>query len=151
MHKKLTKKAALIILVAVFFISDRFLKFQAINLKSQYALIENWLYFDFYANSNIALSLPIPNSIALILATLITLIILFIVTDLIKKKRSNFLIFFLLLIILGSISNIIDRLYYGFVIDYLVVTNLTVLNLADLMISLSSAILLIYFLKEKKE
>ncbi len=150
MNKRKFKKPALIILIAVFFIVDRFFKFQAINLESPITLIKNLFYFSFYANKNIALSLPIPNSIALILASVISIVILIIVINLIKQKRSNFLILFLALIFIGSISNIFDRLYYGFVIDYLIVANLTVLNIADLMISLSSTILIIYFLQEKK-
>jgi signal peptidase II len=151
MNKKILNKTALLLIVAVFFIADRFLKFKALNIENQLTLIDNFLYFDFYANYNIALSLPIPNLIALILASLITLLILILIIYLIKKKRSNFLIFSLLFIFMGSVSNILDRINYGYVVDYLIFTNLTVLNIADLMISISSAILIIHFLKEKKE
>lgn len=150
MNKNKLKKPALIFLIAVFFIIDRFLKFQAINLESPVTLIKNYLYFSFYANKNIALSLPLPNLMALILASLITIVILVIIINFIKQKKPVFLSFFLSLIFVGSISNIFDRLYYGFVVDYLIIANLTVLNIADLMISLSSTILIIYFLNDKK-
>jgi len=50
---------------------------------------------------------------------------------LIKKFKS----FFLLLVLAGAISNFIDRLLLGCVVDYISVLNFPVFNLADFFIS----------------
>lgn len=150
MNNKVINKIALLLLIAIFFISDRFLKLKAIELESPLTLIDNFLYFSFYPNKNIALSLPVSNTVALIFASLVTIAIFFIILNLIKQKKPTFLVFFLSLIFAGSVSNIFDRINYGFVVDYLLISNINILNIADLMISLSSIVLIIYFLQDKK-
>ncbi len=50
--------------------------------------------------------------------------------------------------ITGAISNIIDRLSYGYVIDYLSLRYFTVFNLADVMISSGAIILILKNLKK---
>lgn len=51
------------------------------------------------------------------------------------RKRENISIFFLTLILAGAISNFIDRVWYGYVVDYLDISFFTVLNLSDIMIT----------------
>jgi lipoprotein signal peptidase len=51
---------------------------------------------------------------------------------------------------LGALSNALDRLIYGYVIDYLDVLNFTVLNIADILISLSAFILILLNLSSSK-
>lgn len=60
------------------------------------------------------------------------------------KKYFNF---GLVLILAGAISNILDRLFYGGVVDYISLGNLTNFNFSDLMIIIG---VIIYFLKLKK-
>jgi signal peptidase II len=55
---------------------------------------------------------------------------------------SNKIILALLLILAGAISNFIDRLLFGFVIDYLAFFSRSYLNLADLMIAAGMLILI---------
>jgi len=50
----------------------------------------------------------------------------------------------------GSLGNLVDRILYSFVIDYLDITIWPVFNLADLMINIG-VIMLIYKLFEKEE
>ena len=46
------------------------------------------------------------------------------------------------LIFIGALSNILDRISYSFIIDYLDIFSLSVINLADLMISAGIIILI---------
>jgi len=71
----------------------------------------------------------------LIIFSVIFLFLLFVF--LIKKGKQNFLLsFFLLLIGLGGLSNLFDRIFYGFVVDYLWVFFIPFswFNFADVMI-----------------
>ncbi|NCC70223.1 hypothetical protein EOM09_01420 [bacterium] len=62
---------------------------------------------------------------------------------LIFNKKDNYKINnILLIIILISISNLYDRLYYGYVIDYLNIFNLIIFNLSDLFIIILTCIII---------
>ncbi len=147
------KHIACFILPAIFFIIDQILK--SIALKKQFSdaisIIPNTLYFKFQANENIALSLPVSNNIALFLSIIILMFLIFLIYYLKSKKiTSNLVIFLLIFTVIGALSNIIDRIRYSFVIDYLSVPWFSVFNIADVMISLSGiAIIIIILFKQK--
>lgn len=61
------------------------------------------------------------------------------------KKFNNF---FLWLVLAGTLSNLIDRLVYGCVIDYLSILNFPIFNLADFFISFGFIGFLIYLNKK---
>ena len=70
-------------------------------------------------------------------------------------KQNHWLQFsFLNLIILGASSNLFDRLYYGYVVDfisvYLIYFNLAIFNIADVMILVGVFCLIYYEYKKKK-
>ncbi len=69
------------------------------------------------------------------------LILLFLIFYLIKSSPIIIVKRGLLLIIVGGLSNLYDRVFYGFVIDWLS-TPISVLNLADLSITLGCVILI---------
>jgi len=112
------------------FILDRVLKKIA---------IEGWISFS--PNKNIAFGIPCPN---FILYPLLVFIFYFVVSSFIsafqKEKMGESLAFFLIFI--GALSNILDRISYSFIIDYLDIFSLSVINLADLMISAGIIILI---------
>ena len=63
-----------------------------------------------------------------------------------KFKIQNF---FILLILAGAISNIIDRFYFGCVIDFIDLKIWPVFNLADIFISVGAIAIIIKTLKHK--
>lgn len=67
------------------------------------------------------------------------------------KEKKSFLTFSLFLIIFGGLDNIFDRIYYGFVIDWINISifPFSVFNIADIMI-VSGIICLIFNLKKYK-
>ncbi|MFA6514071.1 MAG: signal peptidase II [Patescibacteria group bacterium] len=157
MNKILTKRLftniAIITVIAMFFIADRYLKGLALRtgINNGKSLFNQYFLFNFTENHNIAFSLPLSGPILNIIIISLIIAIIFIIGQLIIKNRAltqDSLI--LTFILFGAISNIVDRLQYGFVIDYLELKYFTVFNLADVMISLGVLTLIFKLTKSKK-
>jgi signal peptidase II len=145
------KNIAIILMIAIFFIADRYLKYLALNrhLEQPFKLLGNIFSFNFTANYYIAFSLPLGGQILNILISLIILALIYLIFYLIfKKNNQKSTIFLLTIILFGAISNILDRFAYGYVIDYLELKYFTVFNLADVMISLGAIVLILKNLKK---
>lgn len=136
---------AIALLIAIFFSTDRYLKILSQNLDStsNFKLIKDFFSFTFTPNYNIAFSLPFSGIILNFLIGVIIIALFFFLFFLNKEKINIFLSFSLLMILLGAISNFIDRLSYGYVIDYFYLQYFTVFNLADVGISLGALLALI--------
>jgi len=138
--------------ITIFFIADRILKSLVLSLPANYnqSLIGNYLSFRFVANPYLAFSLPLGGLIINILIAAIVIFLLGYIYYLLKhKKQTEAALFFMLF--LGAISNLTDRLIYGYVIDYLNLRYFTVFNLADVMISIGALILIIKNLRIKDQ
>ncbi len=132
--------------LAIFFMLDRFLKLLALN-SSEKTIIPNLLNFNFVPNYNIAFSLPLGGQyLNFLIGGIIIAIIIFIILNYNRLKTLEFISFFGIL--LGAISNLIDRLQYGFVIDYLDLRWFTIFNIADALISICSITLFISLIKK---
>jgi|AntRauTorcE11897_2_1112592.scaffolds.fasta_scaffold09947_3 signal peptidase II len=145
------KNIAIVTILAIFFLFDRYLKQIAINNNPNLNLLGEHLKFTLSKNFNIAFSLPISGPILNMIIVIIILGLMFYLIHFIKHKYSNLLILTLFALILGALSNALDRLIYGYVIDYLDVLNFTVLNIADILISISAFILILLNLSSSKE
>lgn len=136
-NKSIIKNIAILLLVAIFFSLDRYLKLLATHGSSHQSpnLLGSLLKFSFTKNYYIAFSLPFYGPIlnALIILIIIALII-YIFYLILDKKNQTSSIFPLTLILLGAISNLTDRLNFGYVIDYFDLSYFTVFNIADMMI-----------------
>lgn len=144
------KKTATFCLVVVFFILDQLLKFIFNDSNRAVPLLGDLLVLKFSKNYNIALSLSlVSNRIALLL--LIGCIILLLIYLLIKNRKDYGVSIWLTCIIIGAISNFIDRLQYGYVIDYIDVKFFSVLNLGDVMITIGSLFLILTLHRNKKQ
>lgn len=115
-------------------IADRFLKSLAqIYWQENPQEVFSWLYIGFYKNKFIAFSLDtIINPLFFIVPILILLLVYFFYT---LKNQHLHEVAGLIFIIAGAVSNLYDRLLYGYVIDYVDLNYFTVFNLADMMIS----------------
>lgn len=137
-------QTAIIYTIAVFLLAgDRFLKTLARHLPGARIELAPGISFHYQTNAGIAFSLPVGG---MLLTAMLTVAIFFIFKYALifgQKKRS---VTALLLSIIGfaAISNIVDRLIYGAVIDYLDV-RLFVCNIADVLISLLTGLLMIDF------
>lgn len=128
------KKTAGLLMAVFLLVLDRFLKMLALSRPEQTLdLLGPWLGFRLVRNHYISLSLPIGGPVAIILAALIIIGLLVYIF----RSHRNFSPRDSLgwgLILAGALSNLFDRLVYGFVIDYLDWRYLFVNNLADIMI-----------------
>lgn len=132
------KKMILPYLIIIFFVTgDRFLKTLALNgyFDDKINILGSVFQLSFAKNFNIAFSLPFNG---IFLNILILFIILALVYNLIYtiNKKQPLETFFITTIILGAISNFLDRIKYGYVVDYLDLSYFTVFNIADAMIVL---------------
>ncbi len=144
--KPITNNIAWLFALAIFFMLDRFLKILAISSNKK-IIIPNLLDFNFIPNYNIAFSLPVAGwYLSLMIGLIITAIIIFLILNYQHLKPLEFISFFGIL--LGAISNLIDRLQYGFVVDYLDLRWFTVFNVADALISVCSIVLFISLIKK---
>ena len=139
------KKIAWLIAGAIFFIIDRYLKNLAITADKSHNLLGNILTFNFIPNYNIAFSLPLRGpwlivTIGLIIVAITAYLVLVKLKPLEKVAFS--------LILLGAISNLIDRLQYGYVIDYFDLKWFTIFNLADILITVGTIFLIFSLFKK---
>jgi len=140
------KNIAIALAIAIFFIVDRILKILAVNSGTlpPIKLVGDIFTFDFTANYYMAFSLPFSglplNIIILLLIISLIAVIAFLAFS---GKQYKLEITLLSFILFGAISNILDRLIYGYVVDYLYLKNFTIFNLADVMIS-GGALILIF-------
>jgi len=104
-------------------------------------------HFDgFYiCNSGISFRINLPEFLFWILWLLIITFLCYLIF-----KNKVFVIYCLLFVVLaGAISNIIDRFYFGCVIDFIDLKIWPVFNLADAFISLGAIAIIIMILKPK--
>lgn len=75
------------------------------------------------------------------------------ILDLFRISDLEFRIFPILLILSGGLSNIIDRIYFGCVIDFININNIIswpIFNLADIFITIGVVFLIFYNFKSNK-
>lgn len=114
------------LILAILFILDRLLKGSPHSFQNPY----------------IAFGIPLGGRW---LTFIIAIILILLVVGLIRafRARSIWQVSSLALMIFGALSNLIDRLLFGFVIDYISIGTLSNFNLADAMI-VSGAILIAF-------
>jgi signal peptidase II len=107
--------------------------------------------FALHLNRNIAFSLPLPSFILYPIVGLILIILIYFWLKSFKIK--NILLWPWGLLIIGALSNLLDRIRYGAIVDFINLPWFTVFNLADVYISLAAVWLLISLalIKQTKE
>ena len=138
-------------LLIIFFITDRTTKYLAINkLPGRGVYLFKYFQLHLQTNSGIAFGISLPSALIIIL---ITIIIIFLFYYLLKniKKEKYLNIFLLGLVIIGAISNLIDRLLYKEVIDFIQISIWPNFNLADAYISIGIITFLIVNIKKTPE
>lgn len=137
--------------IFIFFVIDRILK----NLFSGELLEKRFYYFGdnivlaFQRNEGISYGLPVPEWLIIVLTLIIIMVIIFFIAMVIRKK-DNFFYSPLTIILLGSFSNLIDRIRYGYVIDMLNLGNIISFNIADAMILIGAIWLIISYWRSSR-
>jgi signal peptidase II len=128
------KRMAIYISAILFVILDRLFKLLAVNgfFDSPVGIAGDAFKLSFFANYNIAFSLPLGGSF---LNVAVAAMIFFLIGLFVRElKRGRLTAACLFAVILGASSNLYDRLKYGYVADYLDLRYFTVFNLADCLI-----------------
>lgn len=147
-EKKLNKNWIKIIAFIIFFV----VLMQIVNIiivnniTDSKVIIEGFLSLTYYENTGGAFGVGQGDTIgfAIISIIVIAIIIRFMVLQM--ERINNNTMIALELIIAGGISNLIDRLFRGFVVDYIDINQLfkfPIFNLADLCISIGWIILVV--------
>jgi len=76
---------------------------------------------------------------------LIILVVVFLIYLFSQRKRWG-----LFLILVGGVCNLVDRLYYGYVIDYMRIGKLPVFNVADVYINIGVGLFILELLVDKE-
>lgn len=137
------------LIILTFFILDRI-------LKKMFLLRQVFYYqfgpFSFYLSKTFKLffGVFVTNIWLNILTFFIFIFLIYKLKEAYSKKEIAPLIIYSL-ILAGGVSNVLDRIFYGFIIDYINLGNISVFNLADLMIWFGIGILLIRYLVAAKK
>jgi signal peptidase II len=154
MNKKLfTLKNIAYLFGAMFFVADLYLKSLATRgvWNEFHGLLGHWFGLKFTPNALAAFSLPVYGWILVAVDAVVVLIILiYLIAFLSAKIPKSWEAPLLVFLLLGAISNLIDRLRFHYVIDYLDLKYFTVFNVADIMITIGVAGLILIIIKTKK-
>jgi len=140
----LFKRVVWIILTIVLFSIDQLIKIKITSSPFQISLWGDFL--NVYQTKNIGLFTGIPfNSAEIVLIFILLLLFL-----LLKQPRYKILSLPLLIIAIGALGNLIDRIRWGFVIDYINILNFSHFNIADLLIYIGCVWTILEIIKKPK-
>jgi signal peptidase II len=136
----------------VFFIIDRALKWLAVHVLPAEGLfiLPKTTGLILERNQGIAYSIPLPQVVLCIIVSLIICILVFFIIRAYRRNEISVEVA-LGLIIIGALSNFLDRIRYGYVVDMIVLTSWPVFNLADIAITAGVIWLGYYLMKENKK
>lgn len=144
-----------LILSVIMVISDlatKYLVTSSMALNETLPLIDNIFHLTYVRNSGAAFSMLSGQRIILILLPLliISVIIIYIIF---KRPTNKSLMLSFTMIVSGGIGNLIDRIKYGYVIDFFDfrLINFPVFNVADIFVTLGATIFIILLLFSKEE
>lgn len=114
-----------------------------------HTLIENFISLTYVENTGAAFGSFSSHTVLLSIFTAVVLIVGLIYL-LSGKIKSKLLYVCISMIIAGGIGNLIDRIFRGFVVDYIepLFVNFAVFNFADMLVTVGAFIMIIYLLIE---
>ncbi len=136
-----------LVISAAIVVLDQIFKYLAINnLKSieNIVVIDNLLYFTYLENRGAAFGIFSNQRWLFIIATVLAIILL-VYLVFVKKFQSKIFNISVALIIGGGVGNLIDRIFLGYVVDYIQISFFPpVCNFADYCITAGTIILIIW-------
>lgn len=135
------------IIIAVIVLLDQFVKYliQAnMELNHTIPIILDFFHITYIQNKGAAFSILAGRTeILILIPTIVTLLLL---AYIVRRKRQDHwvLLLSLSLIVAGGIGNLIDRLSYGYVVDFLDFRIFPIFNVADIAVSCGCGLLLLY-------
>ena len=146
-----------LLLMAVLVAADQFTKYLAvIKLKDQpsFDIIGGVLELSYLENRGAAFGMLQNQKIFFVfVAVLFLCAIVYVLLKAPSQNKYNSLHFLLVMIAAGAVGNLIDRLRLDYVVDfiYIVLINFPIFNVADMYVTISTAILVVLMLFVYKE
>ena len=135
------KKYQFIVVWALLLIIDQLSKYYLFNMR----YLSNYAIFEPVMNTWISFSW----SLSYLLVVPLTIIALWIFIYLLRKKEISVSIFVLLCA--GTVGNLLDRIIYNGVRDFIVMFDWFVYNISDLYLSLAVGMILVWIVRENKK
>lgn len=144
-----------ILIIVIGLILDRVTKIWAVNTLSKISeivIVKNLFALSYLENRGAAFGI-LQNKILFLAAVTIFVMIAMVYYIVKYKPSSKFLRISFALIISGAIGNLIDRVHYKYVVDFILIHYKDVyyfptFNVADILVVVGTALLAIYLLKE---
>jgi signal peptidase II len=140
-------------LISILFLADRLTKWFSFKIPSEgvFLFSEKFIGLRLYKNFNLIFNITLPEwAMYGLIGIILAVLILLLVKNYILKNI--FLIFSLSLIIAGAVSNLFDRIIFGYIVDFLSFFNYSVFNLSDVYIVSGVGLIFIseFILKREK-
>ncbi len=123
-------------IVGLFILIDQVVKLFAMKIQEPIVLIPNFLQLDYVKNYGVAWSMFNNKTIFIIIFSIVAIAYLFYILN---QYREHLIIHFgILMMIGGAFGNVLDRIFRGFVVDYVDVVifgyDFPVFNIADMLL-----------------
>lgn len=158
MNKKKNKLVLFdILFLAMLIAIDQYTKYIAVQkLKNQpaFSIINGVLEFNYLENRGAAFGMLQNQKVFFVFVAIIFLcVIAYVLVKIPQEKKYNRVHILLVLIAGGAIGNLTDRLRLNYVVDfiYIVLINFPIFNVADMYVTISTALLIIQVLFVYKE
>lgn len=123
----------------------------SLTLKQPIVIIDNFFSMNYVKNYGVAWSMFNGNSLFIIILSLVGLYLIYLLFE--EFKDDKYLIYPILVFLSGALGNIIDRIFRGYVVDYLDFNifgyDFPVFNIADIYLVISLTLLLILFARKE--
>lgn len=141
-----------IITVVIFIVVDQLIKLLAMTITTPITIIPGFLQLSYVKNFGVAWSMFNNKTVFIILFSIAAIGYLF---YLLSQYRNELIVHFgLLMMIGGAFGNVIDRLFRGFVVDYVDVVifgyDFPVFNLADTLLVCGVIVIFVETLRKVK-
>ena len=149
--KDIFKSAKVYMVSIILIIIDQMTKFMILRNQSELPrqIIKGMLKFSYCENRGVAFSLGDGNVALFVILNILLISILIVYYEKNKKELKGLSRFFVSMIIAGGSSNLIDRMFRGFVIDFIDVRdmfNFAIFNVADIFITVGVFGIAIYYI-----
>ena len=146
------------VLAALIILFDQFTKYlviENIGLTDSLRVIPGVIDFVYVKNTGAAFSFLANKTYGIVILSIVSVLFcLGVIVYIIKTKPKNkLLLLSLALMFSGAVGNVIDRIFRGFVVDFIetVFISFPVFNVADIAITAGAVLLIIYVMFFEKE
>jgi signal peptidase II len=150
MEKKYIKIISLIIFLIVFDQLIKFLVTLNFNLGEEFVIINNFLKFIYIKNTGAAFGMFSGNTFMLILIAIV--LIWYLIKEIKTNLNNKLSIISFSLVLGGALGNLIDRVFRGYVVDYISFTlfnsEMAIFNMADIYITFGVLLLLYIVIRD---